>query len=284
MLNKLAVLAALCGVLVPSGACTPSAVPVVPSSSAPTEIQTLSAGTTVSATTADQGDVARLKENMKQWFAVKPGPQMLLFARTVPGFEHTGDDGDPKIGSIVRVANPDAWPDDTSESYVVILDEKKRVRFVEISPTSLSGDWNVSWTTVFDEQGRTVAYADHYGGFNAMCEGMQDPPGLVLANSMDFFDAKGRRLAREYRLEDKDGKRLKLDGCGFASPGSGSPKYIILDVGTLLRDNRLLDAVTAAGGVVATVPSAPSKTQQVFDWHLLPGHDLMLRTRDASME
>ncbi len=151
----------------------------------------------------DRGDVARLRGEAARWAKmIEQGPRLLLFAET-------GEPDSEGPGQIVRVARVGAWPDDTVTSYLIVLDGEHRVRLFQESPVSFSGDWSLDLTHVFDEAGRTVAFARVSGFFNSECS------DVARERSMEFFDTGGRRMARDYRLEDGKGNPLAPKGCWF---------------------------------------------------------------------
>ena len=202
-----------------------------------TEIQPLPEGTRVRASPADRPAVARLRNDVEHWQALSKqrGPRLLLFAET----------GNPEVdrtGPIVRVDGPDKWPDETLTSYLVVVDEQHRVRLLMQSPASASGDWSLELTHVFDEAGRTVAFRRSSRFFNSECV------EVAAERSTELFDPTGRRLARDYRLEDGDEKPLSPKGCVF---NYRHPYRIFADLKSALEAARLTPLVTAAGGKLA---------------------------------
>ena len=188
---------------------------------------------------ADRGEVARLRrELLAREAQLRRGRARLLFAEV-------GDPGSKEPGRIVRVANPQSWPDDTVTSYSLVLDDRRRVRLLDESPVSFSGDWTLELTHVFDERGRTVAFERLSSFFNAGCS------AAAAERSLAFYDGRGHRIAREWRLEDGDGKPLSPKGCAFPY----RHEYRIHpDVRSALSAARLLQGAVRAGAVVAGAP------------------------------
>ncbi len=195
------------------------------------EIQPLPEGSSVAASVHDQA-VARLRGELGHWQKrISSGPLLLLFAET-------GEPDRKGPGEIVRVARVGTWPDDTVTSYIIVLDEKHRVRLFQESPVSFSGDWSLNLTYMFDEKGRTVAFQRFSGFFNSGCS------EVARERSTEFFGVDGRRIARDYRLEDGNKKPLAPEGCEFPYRHE---HRIYSDAKGALETARLADAVRAAG-------------------------------------
>ncbi len=183
-------------------------------------------------------EVDRLRRELRVREAqLGKGRRRLLFAEL-------GEPDRKEPGRIVRVANPQSWPDDTVTSYSLVVDERRHVRLLQQSPVSFSGDWSLELTHVFDERGRTVAFERRSGFLNSGCS------EVANERSVAFFDGRGHRLAREWRLENGDGRPLSPRGCAFPY----RHEYRILpDVRSALSRARLLAPAQRAG---AAVPGA----------------------------
>lgn len=211
-------------------------------SAAAAQIQPLPEGTVVPASPREQADVARRRKDVARWRklvtagpqpkkVITAGPQLLLFAEI-------GEPDRKRPGPIVRVPRLGAWPEDTATSYVVVLDDNRRVRLFQESPVSFSGDWTLDLTHVFDEDGRTVAFERSSRFFESGCS------EVARERSTEIFDEAGRCMARDYRLEDGNEKPLDSKRCAFPY----RDEYrIYSDAGSALQAARLVDVLSTAG-------------------------------------
>jgi len=156
----------------------------------------------VTSSPANLPRVTALRRELALWREKKPGPQLLLFAELGGPYRSSP-------GEIIRVVTPNAWPENTATGYAIVIDEQRRIRLFQESPTSFSGDWRLELTHVFDEAGRTVSFARFSQFYNSGCS------KFAREQSVAFYDREGRLLARDYRLEDDTKRPLKASDCAF---------------------------------------------------------------------
>lgn len=154
-------------------------------------------------TAAGVAAARRGRELLDAWSArvERPRGRVLLAASGDPR-------GDPD--RVVRVADPKAWPGDAVVTYVLLLDPRGRLRLLQESPTSHSGERSLLHEHLFDEAGETLAFRRTSGFSGAGCGA--DP---ARESSTAFFGPGGRIVRREYRLADAAGKRLDPKTCSF---------------------------------------------------------------------
>jgi hypothetical protein len=154
--------------------------------------------------------------------------------------------GSPKIGGEVRVqrvtrAARDAWPEDTVAAYILLLDRGRHLRLVQEVPVSQSGDWYVEDEHLFDVRGRTVAFGRHRSFFGIYC-GENEAREPTREMFVAFYDGQ-RLIARDYRLEDRDGATPDREKCSFMQ----FPWAVDATVEAFLQRRGLTDAARAAG-------------------------------------
>ncbi len=110
---------------------------------------------------------------------------------------------------VVPVSDPNSWPDNTVDSYLVLLNRTGSVIAFEVSPISESGDWSNTYTHYFDEKGNTIAFK-RYSGFFMGC-----PAGVSKETSIYYYDQKHQLIQKEYTLVDGDGKTINPKECEF---------------------------------------------------------------------
>jgi hypothetical protein len=198
----------------------------------PREVSPMSEEAVVAAKPADASAVSGIRQELTHSSArIEQDSGTLLFAET-------GSPVDSMPGAIVRVPGPSAWPPEVRTAFNVVLDERGRIRLLLESPVSESGDWVLQFTYLFDEAGRTIAFQRSFGAFGAECA------DIARQVSTAYFSGDGRLLARDYRLEDGQGKPLSPKGCELRTTWG---YRIQLDVASALATRRLGAAVKRAG-------------------------------------
>ncbi len=203
-----------------------------PGSAADRELRVLAEDAVVApATPLAKVEVARLADELDRWRAQRAAAQLRAFAEV-------GDPDEPGSTEIVRVHDLRSLPPNTVSRFLVVLDEQRRPRILEETPTSVSADGATALTHFFDETGRTVGFvrASEYAG---PCG---EPP--TRERSAAFFGPGGRLLGREYAVRDGSGKPLPAAGC---QPARRDPYRIHSDAAAALRAARLVPAALAAG-------------------------------------
>jgi hypothetical protein len=110
---------------------------------------------------------------------------------------------------IVNVPDPNSWPDDTVNSYLVLLDESASVVAFEDTPSSESGDWSNTYTHYFDTKGTTIAFK-RYSGFFMGC-----PASVSKETSVYYYDEKHQLIQKEYTLVNEEGAPVNPKECDF---------------------------------------------------------------------
>ncbi|MHA1941639.1 MAG: hypothetical protein ACW97P_07930 [Candidatus Hodarchaeales archaeon] len=110
---------------------------------------------------------------------------------------------------IVFVPDPNSWPDDTVNSYLVLFDESGSVVAFEETPSSESGDWSNTYTYYFDKKGTTIAFK-RYSGFFMGC-----PASVSKETSVYYYDEKHQLIQKEYTLINEEGAPINPKKCDF---------------------------------------------------------------------
>ena len=111
-----------------------------------------------------------------------------------------------RTDSMVAVTDPDHWPDNTETSFVLLTKDGRVIASYE-SPVSCSGDWNNTYTHVFDTAGNTVSFRRFSGFFNGC------PFTAHEASTYYFEPVTGRLLEKKYQLTDAKGKSYSPSRC-----------------------------------------------------------------------
>lgn len=155
--------------------------------------------------------------NMKQRLAQlqatrKDAKSQLTSINLVSRFAKLGS-GNPSCpepqSRAIAVPRGAEWPTDTTDSFVVAFHENDGPSALLEVPSSCSGDWRNEYTHYFDSSGRTVAFERFSGFFN----GCDVYP--VHEVSVTYYTGSGTVLAREYRLEDAQGREISPTSCEF---------------------------------------------------------------------
>ena len=125
-------------------------------------------------------------------------------------FARLGKEGEgeciERTDSIVTVPDPKHWPDNTETSFILLVDNGHVLATYE-SPVSCSGDWNNTYTHVFDTAGNTVSFQRFSGFFNGC-------PFTAHEVSTYYFEpVTGRLLAKKYLMTDHEGKPFSPSRC-----------------------------------------------------------------------
>lgn len=110
---------------------------------------------------------------------------------------------------IVSVSDPNSWPEDTVNSYIILLDESGFIATFEDVPSSESGDWSNSYTHYFDSKGNTLAFK-RYSGFFMGC-----PADVSKETSIYYYGENYELVQKEYSLVDNDGVSINPKECEF---------------------------------------------------------------------
>lgn len=122
----------------------------------------------------------------------------------------SGDPSCPQPQSrAIAIPRGAEWPSDTTVSFLVAFHKNGGPSALLEVPSSCSGDWSNEYVHYFDSRGRTVAFERFSGFFN----GCDVRP--VREISVTYYTPTGTVLAREYRLEDPQGRKISPTSCEF---------------------------------------------------------------------
>lgn len=113
------------------------------------------------------------------------------------------------VGPWVIVTQDDA-PEGTLTFCFVMRDANGRLLSVSEAPQSISGDWYITLTHYFDEQGRTFAFERRASYYNSICA-----PDLAHETTTRYYAPDGRELEALFNLKDDTGKELDRAECQF---------------------------------------------------------------------
>ncbi len=139
----------------------------------------------------------------------KESPKLKLLARVADPIKSKKEGFLVPSDKIVSVPDPNSWPDDTVNSYLVLFDEFGSVVAFEDTPSSESGDWSNTYTYYFDKKGTTIAFK-RYSGFFMGC-----PAGVSKETSVYYYDEKFQLIQKEYTLVNEEGTPINPKKCDF---------------------------------------------------------------------
>jgi len=108
--------------------------------------------------------------------------------------------------TLVPVKNEE-WPDDIEYTYNILNDGSGRVILISQIPFSESGDWFITYTHYFDENGKTYAFEKRTNVFDSDVKG-----GVLYETLTKYYQADFREIGRLYTLKDKAGRSIKNTG------------------------------------------------------------------------
>ncbi len=109
--------------------------------------------------------------------------------------------------NVMRVEDPDSWPNYTTTSLVIYRDSHGNIKAIEEVPVSQSGDWYNTYTHYFDKDGRTIGFK-RYSGFFIGC-----PASPAKETSVYLFDGSQNLIYKDYLLTDADGNKINPRDC-----------------------------------------------------------------------
>jgi hypothetical protein len=101
-------------------------------------------------------------------------------------------------------------PDDTETSFNILRNNSKHIIAITESPYSQSGDWFLTLTHYFDDNGQTFAFERQTNFFNSGCT-----DGVAYETKTEYYDNEFKLVGRNYKLVDENGKDLAKDSCEF---------------------------------------------------------------------
>ncbi|QHS54629.1 hypothetical protein GWR56_03365 [Mucilaginibacter sp. 14171R-50] len=106
----------------------------------------------------------------------------------------------------VRVKNG-KWPDEVEYSYNLLKDSLGKIVMIAEIPFSQSGDWYITYTHYFDEDGNTYAFKKETNTFDSEVK-----DGVIYETLIRYYGASLKLLNKTYSLKDKGGKPIKNNG------------------------------------------------------------------------
>jgi hypothetical protein len=113
----------------------------------------------------------------------------------------------PKKKESVRIKN-EHWPEDVEYSYNVLKDGKGKIIFIAQIPFSESGDWHITYSYYFDNNGKLYCFERFTGFFNSGCT--DDAAHETIGK---YYDEKFKLISQFYRLTDSKNKPLNKNKC-----------------------------------------------------------------------
>lgn len=123
------------------------------------------------------------------------------------------------------------FPDKVETSYHILKDSSGNMITVSEWPFSESGDWSISFTHYFDQDGKTFAFERQTNFFNSICT-----DGIAFETRTEFYDSDFNLIDNTYNLVDKENRTLQKDSCQF--PYDYEYK-IAMDIDSYLKANKL---------------------------------------------
>ena len=101
-------------------------------------------------------------------------------------------------------------PDETERSFNILRDSFRHIVAITESPYSQSGDWFLTLTHYFDNNGQTFAFERQSNFSNSGCT-----EGVAYETKTEYYDADFKLIRKEYKLVNEKGKNLNKDSCAF---------------------------------------------------------------------
>ena len=103
-----------------------------------------------------------------------------------------------------------SFPDNVETSYNILKDSLGHIVTISEFPFSESGDWSITFTHYFDNDGKTFAFERQTNFFNSICT-----DGVAYETQTEFFNSDFQLIDKTYKLVDKENRTLQKDSCQF---------------------------------------------------------------------
>ncbi len=110
-------------------------------------------------------------------------------------------------GTIKRVSNYNNSTESFYASYNIIRNKSGEIIYIQESPSSESGDWNLDYDSYFDDNGNLIAFVRTCSFFS----GENDE--IIRERSQYFYDSKYNLIKKTYEIKDKNNKPLDVKKC-----------------------------------------------------------------------
>lgn len=139
---------------------------------------------------------SKRKRNNIETYSLQHKNNMLVFAKV----------SDKK--ALVKIEN-DEWPDETVYAYNVLKDDAGKIMMIDASPLSESGDWDVSHTHYFDDNGNTFLFERKANAFSDCLTN----DSVAYETVKKYYALPFRLIEQQDILVNKDGKTLDKSKC-----------------------------------------------------------------------
>ena len=102
------------------------------------------------------------------------------------------------------------FPEDVETSFNVLKNNNGRIIYIFESPTSESGDWDISYRSYYDTSGKIFAFERQEHFFNSECT-----EGAAHELLVKYFDKQGAVISSQYSLRDDQKKALDSKRCSY---------------------------------------------------------------------
>jgi hypothetical protein len=94
------------------------------------------------------------------------------------------------------------WPEVVESSFNVLKDARGKIMMILEIPFSQSGDWSITYTHYFDDDGNTYAYKKNINVFDDV------KGGVVYGTQINYYRANHKLLSQSKSIRDKYGKKV----------------------------------------------------------------------------
>lgn len=133
----------------------------------------------------------------------------------------------------VEIKNGD-FPENVEVSYNLLKDKSGNTVLIKEFPFSESGDWDISYTHYFDENGNTYAFQRKTKFFDSTCT-----EDVAVETIVQFYSNNFQLLDKSYKLLDDKNRKLEKDKC--------QPEYD-LDYNIYSTRDKLLELIKIDNG------------------------------------
>jgi hypothetical protein len=166
-------------------------------------------------------DLADLKQEKKRIDKLAADTSKLIVLAKIPGKD-----------TPVKVVN-DKYPDEVETTYNLLMDDNGNIIYTVEIPFSDSGDWDISYKSYFDKNGRLFAFEREAGFFNSQCT--KNDVGAAHEKLTRYYNGS-QPVDSIYQLVGDDKKPLIKSKCTFYY---NFPYKVITNINLFLYQKRI---------------------------------------------
>ncbi|WP_295651876.1 hypothetical protein [uncultured Mucilaginibacter sp.] len=139
----------------------------------------------------------------------------------------------PNSDKLMLIKN-DKFPDEVETTYNFLKDKEGRIILAGEIPFSGSGDWDITYKSYFDKNGKLFAFERIAGFFNSECT--KEDGDAAHEDLIKYYTSSGQLIDSTYTLTDSKKRPLVKSKCVF---NYDYPYTIIFDRDTYKKANKI---------------------------------------------